>query len=145
MKYTKVPEPHRSLLFRLVEIHREHGETSSGLIPFQSYGPAGTLVLYSNTVLERYTSSNLHVLEKHGYLDIQPWRIDSVSSFSLRQEAFDYYKYMYSSALWRFIIDVWDKTEKYWLALLFGLIGGALPELAGLVGRLIRWLGSLLR
>jgi len=95
MKYTKVPEPHRSLLFRLVEIYREHAEPTSGVIPFWEYGPARKLMLYDK-LLDRYSSSNLHFLEDLGYLTILPWRIDSVDGTVLKQQALNYYDYSHS-------------------------------------------------
>jgi len=128
MKYKEVPEPHRSLLFQLVEVYREHAEPTSGGIPFQEYGPACKLMLYDQ-LLDRYSSSNLHFLEKLGYLTIQPWRIDGVDCIGLRKEALDYYDYMQSPSWRRWISDVWEKTEKHWMSLLFGLLGGIVFEL----------------
>ena len=139
MKYKEVPEPHRSLLFRLVEID-EGRPTPTGLIPVREM-LGGGLALWEGEPGMRfvpdYALDNLRVLEKDGYITYLT-SPGCDPKISLTSDAIDYHKYMHSFALWRFIIDVWDKTEKYWLALLFGLIGGAVPGL-------IRWLGSLLR
>ena len=130
MKYTKVPEPHRSLLFRVVEIYREHAEPTSGIIPFQEYGPARKLMLYDQ-VLDRYCSSNLHFLKDLGYLTILRWRIDSVDGIVPKQQALNYYDYSHSRVWRRWLTDFWDLTGPHWLKLLFTLLGTLLGGILG--------------
>jgi len=71
MKYKEVPEPHRRLLFTLVEVYREHAESSTGLIPFVDELGTG-LILYPGGKAEQkpgpYTRENLRFLESNGYL-----------------------------------------------------------------------------
>jgi hypothetical protein len=145
VKYQKVPEPHQTLLFKLVEVHRKHAESNSGVIPFyeQRKGREG-LVLYPSGYLqqtiESYTFVNLRFLEKVGYLSCEePDRPEHW--IVLLPEAFDYYDYMHSPARRRWISDVWDKTERYWFALLFGLLGGLL---SGVLGSWLTWLTNWL-
>jgi hypothetical protein len=133
MKYKQLPEPHRSLLFRLVEIYKTYAEPSSGLITFIDEMGTGLVVHLGKAVeaerLGPYTSENLRFLEKVGYVDWgkpdhhTPWIVPM-------QEAFDYYNYSHYPAWRRRAIDVWDKTETHWLSLLFGLLGGLLSGLA---------------
>jgi hypothetical protein len=127
MRYTKVPEPHRSLLFRLAEIYRAQAESTSGLIFLDSRG--GKELLYRSAPQSDkwhslpYTRNNLDFLQE---LDYMTYTSESAPYFrvALKQEALDYYDYMHSPTWRRWISDVWDKTEKYWLALVFGWIGG---------------------
>ena len=148
MKYKEVPEPHQTLLFQLVEVYREHAVSGSGIIPFIDELGVG-LVLYpgggdAELRLERYTLANLSFLEKEGHIDcLMPEGY--MPGIALTPQASDYYDYMHSPPCRRWVSDAWDKTEKHWLSLLFGLIGGALPTLAALIARLVNWLGSLPR
>lgn len=140
MKYQEVLEPHRTLLFRLVEIYRERGEASSGLMPFRGV-PTGILV-YPRTdrlTLEAYSVTSLDVLERRGYLTIFRFTAPSPDQMALRKEALDYYDYSHSPVWRRRISDVWDKTEKHWLSLLFGLLGGFLGGCLAWLSR--NWLG----
>ena len=129
MKYKELLEPHQTLLFQLVEVYREHAVSSSGVIPFFDELGVG-LVLYpsggdAELRLKRYTLANLSVLEKEGHIDcLVPEGY--MPGIALTPQALDYYDYMHSPPWRRRISDAWDKTEKYWLALLFGLLGGFL-------------------
>jgi len=149
MKYKEVLEPHQTLLFQLVEVYREHAESSSGVIPFVDELGVG-LVLYpgggdAELGLESYTLANLSFLEEEGYVSCQKLE-GYVPGITLKPEAFYYYKYSHYPALWQKALDFWDKTEKYWLSLLVGGIGGLLSDpLRELIARLINWLGSLPR
>lgn len=108
------------------------------------------LILYPGTAREfspkgSYSSSNLLLLEKLGYLTIQHYPFGG-NCIALTPQAFDYYKYSHHPILWQKALDFWEKTEKYWLSLLVGGIGGLLSDpLRKSIARLFNWLGSLLR
>jgi len=129
MKYRKLVKEYRSLLFQLVEIRREQA-TPSGVIPVEEQWEEG-LLLWPGQSAERflrfYTLKDLVVLDEVGYIIYQPSTPNvpiDVPCMALTQEAFDYYDYSHSSVLRRWISDVWDKTEKHWLTLFFGWLGG---------------------
>ncbi len=129
MKYEKLPEPHRSLLFKLVEVYRKRAEPFSGLIPFYEDGLGIVLYLEPDGIEYRpgMTREHLELLDEYDYID--PLGLDRPSSrwrIAVTQQALDYYNYMHYPAWRRWLSDVWDKTEKYWLSLLFGLLGGFL-------------------
>lgn len=81
-----------------------------------------------------YTLKDFVVLDEVGYIIYQPSTPNvpiDVPCIGLTQEAFDYYDYRHSRGWRRWISDVWDKTEKHWLTLLFGWVAGVPGCLTG--------------
>ena len=130
MKYKEVPEPHRSLLFQLVEID-EGQPTPTGLIPVREILESG-LILWEGEPGTRfvsdYTLDNLRVLEKDGYITYLT-SPGCDPKISLTSNAIAYHKYSQYPWWRRLAIDAWDKTEKHLLSLFFGLLGGIAFEL----------------
>ncbi len=134
MNYKELLEPHRTLLFQLVESYREYGK-SSGVIPFSVTRLGVGLVLFpgggdAERRFGNYTLVNLRSLEKEGYINCLVLE-HHMPSITLTKQASDYYDHIQKPRWRRSMIDVWDKTEKYWLSLIFGVLGGILIGLLG--------------
>lgn len=125
MKYEKLPEPHRSLLFKLVEVYRKRAEPFSGLIPFYEDGLGIVLYLEPDGIEYRpgMTREHLELLDEYDYID--PLGLDRPSSrwrIAVTQQALDYYDYMHSPAWRQRWNDFWYLTGPYWLKAVIGLV-----------------------
>lgn len=136
----QIPEPHQSLLFRLVEVYRDSAERDTGLVYFVEELGGGLVLLQNSPSEERLNGrsiEHLRFLQSLGFIRLSD-SPNQLPSFIILQDAFDYYKYYHCPRAIRWLVRVWEKTETHWLSLIFGMVGGLLPQLMGALIGLIR-------
>ena len=136
----QIPEPHQSLLFRLVEVYRDSAERDTGLVYFVEELGGGLVLLQNSPSEERLNGrsiEHLRFLQSLGFIRLSD-SPNQLPSFIVLQDALDYYKYYHRPRAIRWLVRVWEKTETHWLSLIFGMVGGLLLQLMGALIGLIR-------
>lgn len=136
----QIPEPHQSLLFRLVEVYRDSAERDTGLVYFVEELGGGLVLLQNSPSEERLNGrsiEHLRFLQSLGFIRLSD-SPNQLPSFIVLQDALDYYKYYHHPRAIRWLVRVWEKTETHWLSLIFGMVGGLLLQLMGALIGLIR-------
>lgn len=136
----QIPEPHQSLLFRLVEVYRDSAERDTGLVYFVEELGGGLVLLQNSPSEERLNGrsiEHLRFLQSLGFIRLSD-SPNQLPSFIVLQDALDYYKCYHRPRAIRWLVRVWEKTETHWLSLIFGMVGGLLLQLMGALIGLIR-------
>jgi hypothetical protein len=109
----QIPEPHQSLLFRLVEVCRDSAERDTGLVYFVEE-PGGGLVLLQNSPSEKRFNGrsieHLRFLQSLGLIRLSD-SPNQLPSFIVLQDTLDYYKYHHRPRAIRWLVRVWEKNR----------------------------------